>query len=51
MFYHPEQQQLLPHALQDWLPQSHLSYFISETIDSLNLIAFHTHYAKNTSIP
>ena len=45
--YHPEQQQLLPHALQDWLPQGHLAYFISDTIDSLNLSAFHARYAKD----
>ena len=45
--YHPEQQQLLPHALQDWLPPGHLAYFISDTIDSLNLSAFHARYAKD----
>ncbi len=45
--YHPEQQQLLPSALQDWLPQGHLAYFINDTIDSLNLSAFHTRYAKD----
>lgn len=44
--YHPEQQQLLPSALQDWLPQGHLAYFISDTIDSLNLNAFHARYAE-----
>jgi transposase/IS5 family transposase len=43
--YHPEQQQLLPSALQDWLPQGHLAYFINDTVDSLNLSAFHTRYA------
>lgn len=43
--YHPEQQQLLPSALQDWLPQGHLAYFISDTVDSLNLSAFHMRYA------
>ena len=43
--YQPEQQQLLPNALQDWLPQGHLAYFISDTVDSLNLSAFHTRYA------
>jgi len=42
--YHPEQQQLLPNALQDWLPQGHLAYFINDTVDSLNLIAFHARY-------
>ena len=42
--YHPEQQQLLPSALQDWLPQGHLAYFINDTVDSLNLSAFHARY-------
>ena len=42
--YHPEQQQLLPSALQDWLPQGHLSYFINDTVDSLNLSSFHARY-------
>lgn len=43
----PEQQQRLPNALQDWLPEGHLAYFISDTVDSLNLNAFHTRYAKD----
>jgi len=47
--YHPEQQQLLPPALQDWLPQGHLAYFISDTVDSLNLSAFHARYAAGGS--
>ena len=42
--YQPEQQQLLPSALQDWLPQWHLAYFISDTVDSLNLSSFHARY-------
>lgn len=45
--YCPEQQQLLPRALQDWLPEGHLAYFISDTVDSLNLGAFHARYAKD----
>lgn len=44
--YHPEQQQLLPSALQDWLPEGHLAYFIDDTIDSLDLSAFHARYEK-----
>ncbi len=47
--YHPEQQQLLPSALQEWLPQGHLAYFISDTVDSLNLSAFHARYAGGGS--
>ena len=44
--HHPEQQ-LLPNALQDWLPQGHLAYFINDTIDSLDLSTFHARYAKD----
>lgn len=43
--YNPEQQFLLPHALQDWLPEGHLAYFISDTVDALDLSAFHARYA------
>ena len=47
--YQPDQQYLLPCALQEWLPQGHLAYFISDTIDSLNLSAFHARYAGGGS--
>lgn len=43
--YEPRQQQLLPAALQDWLPEGHLAYYISDTVDSLELSAFHARYA------
>lgn len=43
--YDPQQQFLLPHALQDWLPEGHLAYFISDTVDSLDLSAFHARYS------
>jgi transposase len=42
--YEPRQQQLLPNALQDWLPEEHLAYYISDAIDSLDLSAFHARY-------
>ncbi len=47
--YQPDQQYLLPCALQDWLPQGHLAYFISDTVDSLNLSAFHARYTGGGS--
>ena len=47
--YNPAQQMLLPHALQDWLPEGHLAYFISDTVDSLDLSAFHARYAAGGS--
>ena len=43
--YEPQQQMLLPEALQDWLPEGHLAYFISDTVDGLELHAFHARYA------
>lgn len=43
--YEPRQQLLLPAALQDWLPEGHLAYYISDTVDSLDLSAFHARYA------
>ena len=44
--YEPMQQMLLPEALQDWLPEGHLAYFISDTVDGLDLQAFHARYAS-----
>jgi len=44
--YQPDQQYLLPCALQEWLPAGHLAYFISDTVDSLDLGAFHNRYAS-----
>lgn len=43
--YEPLQQMLLPEALQDWLPEGHLAYFISDAVDGLDLSAFHARYA------
>ena len=36
---------MLPSAPQEWLPEGHLAYFISDTIDALDLSAFHARYA------
>ena len=47
--YEPRQQMLLPHALQDWLPEGHLAYYISDTIDAFDLSAFHARYATGGS--
>lgn len=47
--YDPQQQMLLPHALQEWLPDGHLAYYISDTVDSLDLSAFHARYAGGGS--
>lgn len=43
--YTPEQALLLPPSLQEWLPEGHLAYFISDSVDALDLSAFHEKYA------
>lgn len=47
--YCPQQQMLLPQALQEWLPEGHLAYFISDAVDGLDLGAFHARYAGGGS--
>ena len=42
--YEPDQPFLFPPSPRDWLPQDHLVYFISDTIDQLDLSAFHLRY-------
>ena len=42
--YEPNQDLLLPHSLREWLPEAHLAHYISETIDALDLGAFHARY-------
>ena len=37
--YDPDQQLLLPAALQEWLPPDHLAYFISEGPATLGVAA------------
>ena len=43
--YEPQQEMLLPAALQDGLPKGHLAYFICDTVDALDLKAFCARYA------
>ncbi len=51
--YAPNQSLLLPPSLQDWLPNGHLAYFVSETVDQLNLQRFYGRYAErgNGTLP
>ena len=42
--YQPQQTLLLPPSLKEWLPEGHLAYFIAETVDLMDLSAFHQHY-------
>ena len=43
--YDPDQQLLLPAALQEWLPEDHLAYFISDVVDQLDLSEITARYA------
>jgi transposase len=45
--YCPDQMFLLPPSLRDWLPENHLSYFVSDIVDSLNLEAIESYYEKS----
>jgi transposase len=42
--YHPEQNYLLPPSPADWLPPGHLAYFVSDTVESLDLSVFYQPY-------
>jgi transposase len=42
--YSPEQELLLPPSPRDWLPEGHLAYFISDTVDNLDLSSFYEPY-------
>ena len=44
--YDPAQQLLLPQALQDWLPEDHLAYFISDIVDQLDLSEITARYEQ-----
>ena len=44
--YLPDQEFLLPPSLRDWLPESHLSYFVSDVVDALDLSALDAVYGE-----
>lgn len=44
--YFPEQDFLLPPSLREWLPESHLAYFVGDLIDQLDLRAIESHYER-----
>ena len=44
--YDPDQQLLLPAALQEWLPDDHLAYFISDVVDQLDLSEITARYEQ-----
>jgi transposase len=44
--YQLGQSHLLQPSAEDWLPEGHLAYFIADTVELLDLSAFHARYAK-----
>jgi transposase len=44
--YVPEQNLLLPASLREWLPDDHLSYFVSDVVDQLDLSAIERVYEE-----
>ena len=46
--YDPNQQLLLPAALQEWLPDDHLACFISDVVDQLDLSEITTRYERES---
>ena len=46
LLYEPDQQLLLPAALQKWLPDDHLAYFISDVVDQLDMSEVTARYER-----
>jgi transposase len=44
--YYPDEELLLPPSLRDWLPEKHLSYFVSDVVDNLDLSAMDAVYGN-----
>lgn len=42
--YYPDEELLLPPSLRDWLPESHVAYFVSDVVDNLDLSAMDAVY-------
>ena len=42
--YEPDQAVLFPPSPRDWLPEGHLVYFVSETVEQLELSTFYAKY-------
>jgi transposase len=44
--YYPDEDLLLPPSLREWLPENHLSYFVSDVVDNLDLSAMDAVYGN-----
>ena len=48
--YEPDQVFLLPPALTDWLPETHLVYFLRDVVEGLDLSAITAKPARTANI-
>ena len=46
--YEPDQALLFPPSPRDWLPEGHLAFFVSETVEQLELAAFYAKYEERS---
>jgi transposase len=44
--YYPDAELLLPPSLREWLPENHLSYFVGDVVDQLDLSAMDAVYGS-----
>ena len=47
--YEPDQHHLFPASPRDWMPEGHLAFFVSDTVDELNLESFYAKYRKRAT--
>lgn len=47
--YEPDQQHLFPPSPRDWMADGHLAYFVSDTVDELDLRAFYAKFKSRTT--
>jgi transposase len=45
--YNPDQQFLMPPSMNEWLSEGHLAYFISDTIDAIDISEIEDVYERN----
>jgi len=49
--YEPDQLRLMPPSLADWVPEDHLARFVSEVVDTLDLVAIEATYTEERGYP
>lgn len=45
--YSPNQTFLMPPSMREWLPEDHLAYFVSDTLDEMDLSEIEGVYERN----